>query len=99
MRIEFERTGGFAGLTMRNVIDLDNLPQEDANRLRQLIEKSNFFKLPGSITSSAPGVDRFHYAITVKSDGRKHTVEVDEAALPSEMKPLLQWLTATASKH
>lgn len=98
MRIDFERTGGFAGLMIKKVIDSDKLPPDDANRLHQLIEASNFFKLPKSITSSSPGVDRFHYTVTVDADGKRHTVEIDEAAATPELKPLLQWLTAAALK-
>jgi hypothetical protein len=98
MKIEFERTGGFAGLALKKVIDLDKLPPEDANKLNQLIEASDFFKLPEAITASGPGADRFHYTVTVDTGGKKHTVDVDEAAIPPKLKPLLQWLTAAASK-
>jgi hypothetical protein len=98
MKIEFERTGGFAGLTLKKVIDSDKLPPEDANRLQRLIEASDFFNLPVAIAASGPSVDRFHYTVTVVESGKKHTVDVDEAAVPPELKPLLQWLTAAARK-
>lgn len=98
MKIEFERTGGFAGLTLKKVIDSDKLPPEDANKLHQLIEASDFFKLPEAISTSKPGVDQFHYTVTVDASGKKHTVDVDEAAVSTKLKPLLQWLNATARK-
>ncbi len=98
MIIEFERTGGFAGLTLKKVIDLDKLPPEDANKLYQLVEASDFFKLPETISASTPGVDRFHYTVTANASGKKHTVDVDEAAVPPKLKPLLQWLTTAALK-
>lgn len=98
MKIEFERTGGFAGLTINKVIDSDKLSTEEANKLRQMVEASNFFRLPQTITAPGPGVDRFHYTLTVEADGKRHTVDVDEAAVPAELKPLLQWLTASARK-
>jgi hypothetical protein len=98
MKIEFERTGGFAGLTLKKVIDSDKLPPEDANRLHQLIEASDFFNLPETIAAPGPSVDRFHYTVTVEDSGKKHTVDVDEAAVPPNLKPLLQWLTTTARK-
>ena len=98
MRIEFERTGGFAGLTLKKVIDSDKLPPEDANKLYQLVEASDFFNLPKAISASAPGVDRFHYTVTVNASGKKHTVDVDEAAIPPKLKPLIRWLTAATLK-
>ncbi len=98
MIIEFERTGGFAGLTLKKVIDLDKLPPEEANKSYQLIEASDFFNLPETISASTPGVDRFHYTVTVNASGKKHTVDVDEAAVPPKLKPLIQWLTTAAFK-
>ncbi len=98
MIIEFERTGGFAGLTLKKVIDLDKLPPEDANKLYQLVEASDFFKLPETIAAPRPSVDRFHYTVTVDESGKKHTVDVDEAAVPPTLKPLIQWLTTAALK-
>jgi hypothetical protein len=98
MIIEFEQTGGFVGLTLKKVIDLDKLPPEDANKLNQLVEASDFFNLPEAIAASRPGVDRFHYTVTVNASGKKHTVDVDEAAIPPKLKPLIQQLTAAARK-
>jgi hypothetical protein len=98
MIIEFERTGGFAGLTLKKVIDLDKLPPEDANKLYQLVEASDFFELPETIAASKPSVDQFHYTVTVNASGKKHTVDVDEAAVPPKLKPLIQWLTTAAFK-
>ncbi len=98
MKIEFERTGGFAGLTLKKVIDSDKLPPEEANKLNQLVEASDFFKLPESIAASGPGADRFQYTVTISASGKKHTVDVDEAAAPPNLRPLIQWLTTTARK-
>jgi hypothetical protein len=92
MRVTFETTGGFGGLTRTKTIDSDKLPTEQANRLRQLIDASNLFDLPATIAYSGPARDFFQYRLTVESEGKKHTIAVDEPAAPSELKPLLQWL-------
>jgi hypothetical protein len=92
LRVTFETTGGLGGLTMTKTIDSDKLLAEQANRLRQLVDASNFFNLPTAIPYSGPIRDFFHYKLIVESEGKKHTIEVDEPAAPSELKPLLQWL-------
>lgn len=83
---------------LKKVIDSDKLPPEDAKSLHQLIEASDFIKLPESIAASGPGADRFHYTVTIEDSGKKHTVDVDEAAVPPKLKPLLQRLTVTARR-
>ena len=92
MRVTFETTGGFAGLTTAKTIDSDKLPAEQANRLLQLVNASNFFNLPTPIPYRGPARDYFHYKLIIESEGKKHTLEVDEPAAPSELKPLIQWL-------
>jgi hypothetical protein len=92
MKVMFETTGGFGGLTTTKTIDSDKLSAEQANRLRQLVDTSNFFNLPATIAYSGQARDFFQYKLTVESDGKKHTIEVDEPAAPPELKPLLQLL-------
>jgi hypothetical protein len=92
IRVTFETTGGFGGLTTTKTIDSDKLPPEQANRLRQQVDASNFFNLPATIAYSGPARDFFQYRLTVESEGKKHTIVVDEPAAPSELKPLLLWL-------
>ena len=92
MRATFETTGGLGGLSMTKTIDSDKLPADQANRLHQLVDASNFFNLPSAIPYRGPIRDFFHYKLIVESEGKKHTIEVDEPAAPPELKPLLQCL-------
>lgn len=98
MIIELKRTGGFAGIATRKTIDSDSLPQEDANVLRQLIDGAQFFQLPQAIPASGPGADRFHYKLTVDSEGKSRTVDVDEAAASPALKSLIQWIMSAPSR-
>jgi len=77
---------------MTKTIDSDKLPIVQANRLHQLVDASNFFNLPSAIPYRGPIRDFFHYKLIVESEGKIHTMEVDEPVAPSELKPLLQWL-------
>ena len=98
MRMTFERTGGFAGITMTKVFDTADLPANEANQLRQLVDAANFFRLPKTITSNSQQPDRFHYQLNVEDNGKQHTVEVSEKAVPGTLRPLLDWLMAGARR-
>jgi hypothetical protein len=97
MFVELKRTGGFAGLATRKAIDSNALQQEDAKTLQKLIDGAQFFQLPVAIPASGPGADRFHYKLTVDSEGRSHTVDVDEAAASPALKSLIQWIISAPS--
>lgn len=96
MKMTFERTGGFAGLTITKVVDTATLPTNAANQLRQLIDAADFFHLPATISPTTPQADRFRYQLTAEENGKQHTVEVSEQAVPGTLRPLIDWLMAAA---
>ena len=98
MRISFERTGGIAGMRLATTIDSDNLSAEEAGKLQGLIEAANFFDQPATSHGPVPGADRFQYKIAVQAEDRCHTIQVNDAALPAVLRPLVQWLTNAARK-
>jgi hypothetical protein len=99
MRVTFERTGGFAGITLTKVVDTATLPENEANHLRQLVDAADFFGLPEIIKSNNSPVDRFQYQLTVEDNGKQHIVEVSEQAMPATLKPLIEWLMAAARRR
>jgi hypothetical protein len=96
MRIDFERSGGFAGMVTSKVVDSTTLSSDQANQLRQLVDAADFFRLPPTITTRAVQPDRFQYRLTVEDNGKQHTVEVGEQAVPGTLRPLLDWITTAA---
>ncbi len=98
MRISFERSGGFAGIKLRRVIDSKDLLPAEATRLETLLRESRFYELPPELKATSPGIDRFHYRVTVEDDKTVRTVEASEASVPDEMRPLIDWLTSL-SRH
>ena len=98
MQIQFERTGGFAGMRIAAAIDLESLAPQDEHELRHLVDAAGFFRLPQVITESTPNADRFVYRVTVEAEEQRHTVEVSEGAVPSSLRPLLEWLTAAGRR-
>jgi hypothetical protein len=92
LRISFERSGGFAGITMRTAVDEKDLAPDEAQKLRKLVEEADFFNSPGKITSRSPQPDRFQYELKLEENDRQHTVTVSEETMPAKLKPLINWL-------
>ena len=96
MRVVLQRTGGFAGIGQTNSVSTDQMPAEEGQKLRDLVEAAGFYDLPSEIRSTVPGADRFQYKITVDGERGSHTVNVDEGAVPPRLQPVVDWMKNTA---
>jgi hypothetical protein len=96
MRVEFERTGGVAGMRLVATIDGEALAPDERAQLEELISAVDFFALPERLASPLPGADRFQYRITVEQGEQRHTIVIGEATTPPALRPLLEWLTRAA---
>jgi hypothetical protein len=94
MRIEFTRSGGFAGMRLSRTFDTGQLPEEEAHQLDQLVDAANFFSLPETLQSG--GADKFQYKISIERDGKAHTVQADERAAPPPLASLIKKLEVAA---
>ncbi len=92
MRISFERSGGFAGITTKTTVDEKDLTADEAQKLRQLVEQADVFNLSKKVMPRSPRPDRFQYELSLEESGRKHTVTMSEEVLPAKLKPLIEWL-------
>ena len=98
MRVEFERTGGVAGIPLTWSPAPDTLPHTDASQLTRLVEASRFFDLAHDTSGAPAGADRFTYRITIDDGRRSHTVHVGESTAPESLRPLIHWLTDAARR-
>ncbi|MBL7490617.1 hypothetical protein I6A60_30015 [Frankia sp. AgB1.9] len=92
VRVVLERSGGFAGRTIRRGLDTAALPAGDADALRALVAG-----LPATAPTARPaaatGPDRFTYAVEVDA-GNRHDVHHFAEPVPEAAKPLIQLLSA-----
>jgi hypothetical protein len=97
MNIDFLRTGGIAGVRLSLALDTHDLPEEDAGRIRRLVEASGFFDLDPHEARTAPAPDRFEYRLAIRSEvwGTRELL-LSESSIPDEVRPLLEHLTELA---
>ena len=93
MRVRFERSGGFAGITLGSDFDSNQLPAEQTAELTRLVAEARFFELPALIESAKSGADLFQYSISVEDGAQKHRVEFAQGGAPDHLRPLVQWLS------
>jgi hypothetical protein len=99
IRIEVERSGGFAGITIRKCLDTTELPADQAGELRQLVGGLDLDALCAEAAERRSGrgrpgpghggSDRFQYDVTIHVGGRLHRLRLGEADVPADLKPLL----------
>jgi hypothetical protein len=96
MRITFERTGGFMGRKVSLILELDELPSDQAETLRRHLDEVNFFAIDGIPSAPGPIRDEFHYLFTVETKDVKHTVRTTDATMPASLRPLIEELSRIA---
>ena len=95
-RIKFERSGGFTGMTIARDVKLDDLSEEQAHTLLEILDDLDFDELPEQMTDAESMSDQFTYTITVESSRGEHTVVTGDASAPEKMQELLQFLNRLA---
>jgi hypothetical protein len=91
MQIDFECTGGFANLRLKFKLHTDELPQEQANEIKALVDASGYFSIqPRDVASAATGPpDVFHYKVALTDGHRKKALSCTDMSAPVELHPLL----------
>jgi hypothetical protein len=95
-RIKYERTGGFAGMRFRADFEPNELPEEQARSLLDLLDDMDFYDLPSQLMSDSSMPDQFTYEITVQTEKWEHTVIAGDASAPEKMQELIQLLDRIA---
>ncbi len=96
MKVEFIRSGGFAGIRLARDFDTIALPAEQAQELEQLIDAVGFFDLPEPAAPSKAIPDSIEYRITVSSSEQTRAIVVTETTMPDKLRPLTDYLTRLA---
>ena len=100
--IHFERTGGFGGIPINTTIDINSLPPDEAHKLQGMIDNAKeFFYQPLKLPPSAPdqGADYFKYKIMVETEEKQNAIETNDITMPSELRPLINYLVKKAASQ
>ncbi len=101
MRIQFKMEGGiasFPGLSKPITIDSDQLPEQESDELKRLVNAAHFFDLPTTMDLPSPGAaDYRQYTITIQDEGKQHTVHLTDLVEDPNLQALLAYLRARRS--
>jgi hypothetical protein len=95
VKIAVERSGGFAGMTVRSEVDTAKLPPEQAREWESLVASADLRSIAQGRGRRGgrhrPGMpDAFQYDLTVEDQGHRTHVAANEAELPPPAKELVQ---------
>jgi hypothetical protein len=91
-RIEFERSGGFAGIPVRASVSADALDPRERAGLEALLAREQ-----AGPAARAGAPDRFQYDVTVIAGGRRHRVRLGERELDESLRALIDRLERDAA--
>ncbi len=97
IRIELERSGGFAGVSLTASVDTSQLPPDEASTITELVERVDFRALAARAAGPSRAPDRFQYDLVVSRGGERHALSLGESAVTPELRPLLDHLMAKAT--
>jgi len=90
MKIEIERSGGFAGMIKRVKIDTKTLPNDLASNLEHLFENKVNDKPPQTMKSKM--ADCYYYKISGAIGNSKKQIEFSEFGADTEIKRLVDYV-------
>ena len=94
MHIDFESSGGYANIRTTYHANTDELQNEVANELINLVESSKVFDLKESevAPSSSGPPDVLHYKLTIYEGNKRVSLSFNDVTAPDSLRPLLTLL-------
>jgi Emfourin len=93
IRIQFRRSGGFAGIPLTATTSADELSDEHAAQVQSLLVAAE----PRQPGRAAPGgADLFQYQLNLDDGQRHRSFAWDETQVPAAIRPVLDALTRLA---
>jgi hypothetical protein len=74
MRIEVQRSGGFAGLTRTASVDTGRLPAAEARRIEDSVRVLDLEAAGRQAAGARPRPDGFQYDVTIEEGGERRRV-------------------------
>jgi hypothetical protein len=97
VRVELTRSGGLAALQQTIAVDTEELPEEEARQLEDLVERADIETLVPRSPLRGRGADRFQYDLVVSDGEARQEVTASEDVASSELRALVDWLLQHAA--
>jgi hypothetical protein len=96
VRVEMRRSGGFTGRTTKVQLDSAQMAPAEAARLIQLVTTVDLSRLTAARGAPTAGADLMRYDLVIENGVDRWEGSVADPSIPSELRPLLQFLTAAS---
>lgn len=97
MIVRHERSGGFAGISVKAEIDSETLSEKEANELKKLIGSA--FPSGQSFAKAATMPDQFNYSFAIEDGKKTKSFAVNDENITDEIRALSKWLIAKATEQ
>ncbi len=97
--ISFERSGGFAGISLRASMDTAQLSSEESTEVTKLIGRVDLDRCAHTSSPSDRASDQFQYDLVITCGNKRHELSLAEGAVPAELRPLLNLLVQWAKRR
>ncbi|MGI8707808.1 MAG: protealysin inhibitor emfourin [Actinomycetota bacterium] len=98
LKIDFKRSGGVTGMQLTTCVDVDDLPEDEGQTVRDMVEQLDLEQMSRQ-PSGAGAPDRFVYELRIEQGERTVDVCLGEAELPEDLRPLVRDLEKRAKSR
>lgn len=99
LKIDFKRSGGFAGVSLTTCVDVDDLPEGEGQNVREMVERLDLDRMSQHPGAGPGAPDRFVYELRIEQGERTVDVCLGETDLPEDLRPLVRDLEKRAKKR
>jgi len=94
VKIKVERSGGFAGISSTNELNVDKLPFLLEGTVRELLNT----KRTKALTLPKNAVDYFRYKITIQDGNNDNVIECIDTQMNDSLKSLVSYVQKNSMK-
>ena len=88
MKIEIERSGGFAGITKKITVDTEKLPKNVGNNIEEHLTKKKLINTrPNTVKSKT--ADCYYYKISSQTGNEKQEIEFSEFDVDNKIRRMV----------
>jgi hypothetical protein len=91
--IDFERAGGYGGLSLHTTIDSHSLSANETEELGRLMNEAGIPELMKETIFPESSPDQFVYTLRIRMGEEQHLIQLAERQIPPSVRPLLKFLT------